>query len=151
MQFWEKLPMSWARKLDFKVGWSDIYFHEWLPSDYYLFFESGTTENSPIVLLWDWKFVEHTQSLIEKINKEMIQEWNICTFITKEIANIYSVDTYRSIDTPRLPLVQTEPVHSTESVMWELIDTVEIQIESFETQAGIQYSINRIIRWDTAS
>ena len=136
MQFWEGLPMSWAKKVEFQVDWRDIYVQEWPPSDYYLFFESGKTDNSPIILLWDWVINDQTQSLIETINKKIILKWNICTFITKDTADTYIIQVHEKIHASKLPLVLSEPVHSTESVWWKLKGMNEILIKSIETTTG---------------
>ena len=138
MYNWEKLPISWAKKLGFQIEWRSVYKQEWPINNFHLFFEDNAIANFPIVLLWNWGINNESQLLIGAITQKFRELPNTCIFITKDHSGIYLISVYGKIEECDLPLIYTKPAHSTASILWKQIGTTK----SWQ-------DISSTLKWDT--
>ncbi len=63
--------------------------------------------------------------LIGAMSQKFQEYPNTCIFITKENSDIYHIDVYQKLKISDVPLINTEPVHSTTSLLWKKISNNE--------------------------
>jgi hypothetical protein len=120
METGEKLEISNAVKLPFRVSSRDVYQFSYTDEYSHIVLQDrDAVDTFPIILVGEWWTQEEkTPTNLAILSRHFIWNQRNTIFIVRIGKNLFRTYEYTKKDIKDIPLVATEPVHSTAVLLW---------------------------------